>query len=281
MKTSEITNPFYANRQHRPRAPKHKSIYVKLPCAPVNGSLVPHLTSLYHNSEAGNYGNRSYPGNCGGNLIKDMLRFFQPRFVLDPMSGSGTCADVCRELGIACQSADIHDGFDATNMEAMQALAGGKQPDFIWAHPPYWRQKYYAADERDLSRSPTLEHFLERYAAFINAAAQVLAPGGKLAILMGDYNDREAGFVPLVYHTKRLAFDAGLRQACTDIIRFSHGASSSRKVYRSSFIPGLHDVCVVLTRGRQGQIKARKNAIAIGNTNLCHASDCVEPVDSR
>jgi hypothetical protein len=70
-------------------------------------------------------------------------------------------------------------------------------------------------------------------------------PGGKLAILMGDYNDREAGFVPLTYHTKQLAFDLGLRQCCTDIIRFSHGASSSRKVYRSSFIPGLHDVCMI------------------------------------
>ena len=37
---------------------------------------------------------------------------------------------------------------------------------------------------------------------------------------MGDYSDREAGFVPLVYHTKRLAFAAGLTQHCTDIIRF-------------------------------------------------------------
>jgi hypothetical protein len=48
-----------------------------------------------------------------------------------------------------------------------------------------------------------------------------------------------------VYWTKRLAFEAGLRQHCTDIIRFSHGASSSRKVYRSCFIPGLHDVCMI------------------------------------
>jgi len=70
----------------------------------------------------------------------------------------------------------------------------------------------------------------------------------RLAVLMGDYCDRQAGFVPLVHHTKRLAFDAGLRQCCTDIIRFSHGASSSRKVYRASFIPGLRDVCVVFEK---------------------------------
>ncbi len=65
---------------------------------------------------------------------------------------------------------------------------------------------------------------------------------------MGDYCDREIGFVPLSHHTKRLAVAAGLLQDCTDIIRFSHGASSSRKIYRSSFIPGLHDVCMVFEK---------------------------------
>ena len=67
---------------------------------------------------------------------------------------------------------------------------------------------------------------------------------------MGDYSDRDAGFVPLTYWTKRIAFEAGLSQACTDIIRFSHGASSSSKVYRSSFIPGLHDTCMVFEKVR-------------------------------
>ena len=70
----------------------------------------------------------------------------------------------------------------------------------------------------------------------------------KFAILMGDYCDRGAGFISLTYYTKQLAFAAGLRQHCTDIVRFSHGASSSRKVYRSSFIPGLHDMCMVFEK---------------------------------
>lgn len=120
--------------------------------------------------------------------------------------------------------------------------------EFCWLHPPYWRQKLYTEDARDLSRTPTLEAFLTRYRQLIENCAAALVPGGRLAILMGDYSDREAGFVPLVYHTKRLAFEAGLTQSCTDIIRFSHGASSSRKVYRSSFIPGLHDVCMIFEK---------------------------------
>jgi hypothetical protein len=250
MTTTTLSiNPFYAARirqavsihRHEPA----KLVYARLPIAPRNASPVPHLTSLYHFHRAGEYGDRKWPGNCGGNLIKDLLNYFRPGLVLDPMSGSGTCRDVCNELSIPCMSWDIHLGQDACEP---QGFAAAETFDFIWAHPPYWRQKLYADDPRDLSRTPTLDHFLVRYGQFIRNCSRSLKRGGKLAILMGDYSDRDAGYVPLVYHTKRLAFSAGLAQHCTDIIRFSHGASSSKKVYRSSFIPGLHDVCTIFEK---------------------------------
>jgi hypothetical protein len=249
MYTLATINPFYSARLKRRAAaprpqPKPQPVYARLPLAPVNASPVPHLTSLYHFHRAGDYGDRSYPGNCGGNLIKDLLRYFRSHSVFDPMTGSGTCRDVCNELGIYCYSSDLHQGHDAC--DASQFPRGCFQ--FAWIHPPYWRQKLYTSDPRDLSRTPTLEAFLNRYRLLIENCTGALEPGGKLAILMGDYNDLKAGFVPLVWHTKRLAFEAGLRQCCTDIIRFSHGASSSKKVYRSSFIPGLHDVCSIFEK---------------------------------
>jgi hypothetical protein len=243
-------DPFYAACLSMAASPAQaepaKPIYVRLPLAPVTASPVPHLTSLYHFHRAGEYGDRGYPGNCGGNLIKDLLLYFKPSgLVLDPMAGSGTCLDVCQELGIPCMSWDIHQGFDACDPNDFSAT---ETFDFIWAHPAYWRMKLYADDPRDLSRAPTLEHFLRRYGQFIRNCARALKPNGKLAILIGDYNDRTEGFTPLTYHTKRFAFEAGLRQCCTDIIRFSHGASSSKKIYRSSFIPGLHDTCMVFEK---------------------------------
>lgn len=245
MKTTSV-NPFYAARARRVAPTRSRGpIFARLPQAPRNASPVPHLTSLYHFENPGAYGDRRWPGNCGGNLIKDLLLYFRPDgLILDPMSGSGTCRDVCDELGLPCVSGDIHHGFDACDPAGFPAESYA----FIWAHPPYWRQKSYAADPRDLSRAPTLDEFLARYGQFLRNCAAALTPGGKLAVLMGDYSDREAGFVPLTYHTKRLAFAAGLRQCCTDIVRFSHGASSSKKVYTSRFIPGLHDVLVVFER---------------------------------
>ena len=275
-------NPFYAARIERaattvpgqvrnestPNQSPNKRVYARLPQAPVTASPVPHLTSLYHRNARGPWGDSRYPGNCSGYLIRDLLLFFQPQNVFDPMTGSGTCSDVCRDLGITCISTDIRDKQDACDEAGFQH---DESFDFVWAHPPYWRQKLYTADSRDLSRQPTLAGFRKRYSQFITNCAVALAPGGKLAILMGDYTDFEAGFVPLVYWTKHFAFKAGLRQCCTDIIRFSHGASSAKKVYRSSFIPGLHDVCMVfekadsITVSRQAVYPTTGNSLSEGD----------------
>jgi hypothetical protein len=251
-----IINPFYEARFNSLTdftVKLRQPVYAKLPLAPITGSPVPELTSLYHFDDDGRNRDRCFPGNCGGNLIRDLLRYFQPFNVFDGMTGSGTCRDVCLDLGIECWSGDIHDGFDLCdprNFHGDARLFEPKSFDLGWLHPPYWRMKLYADNIRDLSRAPTLEAFLERYALALAHSVHVLKPGGKLAVLMGDYSDREEGFLPLTYHTKRLAFECGLRQCCTDIVRFSHGASSSRKVYKSSFIPGLHDIVAVFEKPR-------------------------------
>ena len=165
-------NPFYLQRQKRDASPKGASdrpVYARLPRAPINASPVPHLTSLYHFHRAGEYGDRKWPGNCGGNLIKDLLNYFKPSWVFDPMSGSGTCRDVCDELKIPCVAWDIHQGQDACDPQGFGATEAF---DFIWAHPPYWRQKLYASDPRDMSRTPTLEEFLRRYRQFFKNCAR-------------------------------------------------------------------------------------------------------------
>ncbi len=77
--TNHTINPLYAARMartaHQPSARRQNvPVYARLPLAPVNASPVPHLTSLYHFHRAGEYGDRSYPGNCGGKLT-DIIRF--------------------------------------------------------------------------------------------------------------------------------------------------------------------------------------------------------------
>jgi DNA-binding transcriptional regulator YiaG len=186
MTPSQI-NPFYAARIRNSYAgldwtSKSGPTYAKLPRAPINASPVPHLTSLYHFDRAGQYGKRSYPGNCGGGLIRDLLLYFKPQSVFNPMTGSGTCRDVCNELATDCWSSDLHENCDACDATQFPRACF----EFAWIHPPYWRQKLYCDDPRDLSRAPTLEAFLDRYRLLIENVAGALVPSGKLAILMGD-----------------------------------------------------------------------------------------------
>ena len=115
-KENENTHPAPANRPQASDVPKT----VPLPAIPESGSPVPWLTSIHGTPGRGNYGDAGYRGNCSGLLIKDLLQFYRPRRVLDPMEGSGTCRDVCRELRIEYFGGDIRLGFDATDPKSFE-----------------------------------------------------------------------------------------------------------------------------------------------------------------
>lgn len=212
--------------------------------APKTASPVPWLTSLHAREGRGNYGDSRYRGNCSGLLIEDLLKFFRPASVLDPMTGSGTCRDVCRALGIECFSYDIQAGFDAA---APEKYIDVPKVDFVWLHPPYWRQVRYGRDARCLAEAETLEDYLSLLGMVFTNCLGRLNPGGTLAVLIGDYK-ADGLYLGLPFRTLQVAEAQGLWLAAPKIVRSSHGASSSGKAYRSSVIPRLHDICLVLKR---------------------------------
>ena len=116
---------------------------VPLPEIPRNGSPVPWLTSIHGTPGRGNYGDAAYRGNCSGLLIRDLLMFYKPTRVADFMEGSGTCRDVCRELGVAYFGGDIQRGFDARDPKNFEGIV---KFDFIWLHPPYWKMVILISD---------------------------------------------------------------------------------------------------------------------------------------
>jgi len=120
--------------------------------------------------------------------------------------------------------------------------------DFVWLHPPYWRMVRYNDDARCLSSAPTLEAFLEQLRQVLECSRDVLTRRGVIAVLIGGFSDfdgRRRRYIPLPALTQQVAMEIGLWPACTEIIRFQHGNTSSRKSYKSSFIPGLHDTCMI------------------------------------
>ena len=219
---------------------------VPLPIAPVTGSPVPHLTSIHAEARRGPYGNSRYRGNCGGYLIRDLLRYYQPEHVLDPMMGSGTCQDVCRELQITCTSMDIRNGDDAAEPSS---YVGFGYVDFVWMHPPYWKMIRYNDDPDCLSNAETLDAFLNRMAKVFNNCRSVLRRDGKIAVLIGGFSE-QGRYQPLAALLMAKAIEIGLWPATTEIIRFQHGNTSSRRSYRSSFIPGIHDTCMIFQESK-------------------------------
>ena len=236
--------------------PDREAMLAFLPAIPKTASPVPWLTSIHAIPGRRNYGDSSYPGNCSGLLIRDLLMFFRPARVLDPMAGGCTCSDVCAELGIPCFSLDLKQGHDATDPDLFCDLS---PVDFVWMHPPYWRMVHYSDDPRCLSNAPTLSDFLERLRQVIVNCRDILTSRGRLAILIGDAK-YHGEYLALPFRVMDVAMDEGLSLACPEIVRFSHGATSSRKEYSTSFIPRLHDICLVLQRGRKSSSQKKTAA---------------------
>lgn len=211
---------------------------------PESKSPVPTLCSVHAVEGRGDFGDPAYRGNCSGLLIRDLLKYFTPRNLLDPMEGSGTSGDVARSLGIPYQGFDLRTGFDATDAKSFDGLGGF---DMIWLHPPYFDLIKYNEDSRCLSQAGSVAAFFDKLEVVIRNCARVLTEHGHLAILMGDIVRR--GYCHgLPFHAWAAATLAGFELACPEIIRLSHGAKSTGKKYCFPLIPRVHDVCLVLRR---------------------------------
>jgi len=77
--------------------------------------------------------------------------------------------------------------------------------DFVLWHPPYEALMNYQRGEHDLSRADDHDAWLVRYrAAFEKYWTQNFAPGGRIAVLMGDAR-RGGRYLPLCAQTALLA----------------------------------------------------------------------------
>ena len=92
------------------------------------------------------------------------------------MTGSGTCRDVCKELGIYCWSSDLHQGFDACDRSQFHGVLR-----LLLAAPTLLAAEALHRRRAGPVRTPTLEAFLERYELLLKNSAQAVLPGGKLA----------------------------------------------------------------------------------------------------
>jgi hypothetical protein len=190
------------------------------------------------------WGDSRFRGNCDGRLFKNLVLRYRAKRVADPMLGSGTTRDVVeglnrfKRLGIEFWGGDLREGFDLTR----QDLPG--RFDFVWIHPPYWNIVQYESGSGDLSGCESYEVFRGLLMVCLKRCYDALAPGGRLAILIGDV--RRAGQYTAIVRDV-LNFPHG--EIRSIIIKVQHNCVSDRRTYgRLEDPPIKHEYCVVFKK---------------------------------
>lgn len=210
--------------------------------------LEPRLTTSVISTPQRNnrWGDPRYRGNCDGTLFRELVLRYEPRSVLDPMMGSGTTRDVIRDLiadgnrRIRYLGADLKKGFDILSTPLDELF------DLVWVHPPYWDIIRYSDDPDDLSTLDSWDEFRVALALALQRCHERVAPGGRLAVLVGDVR-KHGRYYPIIREVLNL--DGKVGELRSIVIKLQHNCQSDAKTYsRMEDVRIAHEYCAVFKR---------------------------------
>ncbi|MDP2858083.1 MAG: ParB N-terminal domain-containing protein, partial [Bacillota bacterium] len=133
-----------------------------------------------------------YPGRMAGQIVENLLWSYTPLFghVYDPFAGGATTWDVCRAMFRRCWCSDIapyakDKVFQHDITTSYPRFPRGYRMDLVILDPPYWSQRKgeYGSEPTNFANMP-LEAFYGEMEKVISGAVDVLADGGRLALLI-------------------------------------------------------------------------------------------------
>jgi len=137
------------------------------------------------------YGMVGFPGRMPGQVIKNLLYYFTEEndLVIDPMAGSGTTIDVCKETKRNCFASDLNPARkDIKKWDLVKGYPREiKEADFILLDPPYWLQKReeYTKETTDFSQM-SLKDFWKEIEKVARNSKDILKKKKYLAIIVGN-----------------------------------------------------------------------------------------------
>lgn len=211
------------------------------------------MRSIVSYPERGPYGSSSYPGNCSGHLIGELVTTYNATSLLDPAEGSGTARDLANARDVMYDGFDLRDGYNLEERPLIAVAAG--QADLVFFHPPYYRIVQYSGvvwgdkpHPGDLSHETNWQQYLTRLYRMVRHCLTAVAPTGHLAILIGDVRQEGSYFSAQAQLLKW--FRPALIEAV--IIKEQHGVRSSKTAYSGRLIRIEHEYCIVI-RGSGGR----------------------------
>jgi len=131
------------------------------------------------------------------NLVQ---RYTKPGdLVVDPMCGSGTTIDVCRETGRKARGFDLapyRPDIEQADARRIPLPTGTAQ--LVFLDPPYGDHLHYSDDPRCIGKlSPYDPRYYREMGKVLRECARILAPGGVLGLDVCDHFEKKKGFAPV------------------------------------------------------------------------------------
>jgi DNA modification methylase len=146
-------------------------------------------------------GSQDFAGATPSYVVWNLLeRYTRPKdLVVDPMCGSGTTIDVCRDLGRRVLGYDLAPTRDDIfRVDARKLPLEGEKADFVFVDPPYSTHVEYSPDPRCIgkldSREPAYFEAMEQVIAEID---RVLRPDRHMALFCSDSFKKGKPFSPI------------------------------------------------------------------------------------
>jgi SAM-dependent methyltransferase len=146
-------------------------------------------------------GDGEYAGVTPSYVIWNLLqRYTKPgQTVLDPMCGSGTTLDVCKDLGRSGIGFDLAPSrSDVKKSDARKLPLKTGEVDFVFVDPPYSTHIRYSGDEKCIGELDARGGgYYEAMEQVIAELYRVLKDGGYLALYIQDSFSKGKPFAPL------------------------------------------------------------------------------------
>ena len=215
------------------------------------------------------YNENGHKNGFWGNFVPQIPYQFISRYtkkgdwILDPFTGGGTTLIEARRLNrnslgfeinpdtceITRQAIDDAKQFlDSDNNTTAEVICGNSveidykkeltkrgidNVQLILLHPPYWDIIKFGTNKDNLSNSPTLDDFLNKFQQIVKKSKEVLENGRYLAIVIGDkYANKE--HIPLGFYTMQVAQNEGLKLKSVIVKNFdtTKGKQNQQAIWR-------------------------------------------------
>ncbi len=146
-------------------------------------------------------GDRGYTGATPSYIIWNCLMRYsnEKDLVVDPMCGSGTTIDVCRDTNRRALGYDISPSRkDIFRSDARKLPLEDGKADFVFVDPPYGDNINYSEEKECIGKLPAYEEeYFRAMEKVISEIDRILKPDRYMALYVCDYYDKKKGFVPI------------------------------------------------------------------------------------